>query len=204
MPNRKKVLLVDDDSLFCSVIQKVLSVYHEIQIAHFVSSAKEKLKQNEFDFIILDYHLENENGLDLIPLIKAYSPRSVILLLSGSDDFGVVAKALSMGVDEYLVKSEDVHVHLLVRIPFLFKQKQKSIELESYRLRPNLRLPQSPDELSPEHYKEFLENAEALYLNAATELNSGDLALTAERIGLARSTIFRKESIYQFRKFETS
>lgn len=53
-------------------------------------------------------------------------------------------------------------------------------------------LPSELSELSPEHYEEFLELIEREYLKTALELTNGSAAEISRRLGLARSTTFKK------------
>ena len=53
-------------------------------------------------------------------------------------------------------------------------------------------LPRKLAELSPKHYAEFLESLEREYLKSALEIIDGNVTELASRLGLARSTAFKK------------
>lgn len=53
-------------------------------------------------------------------------------------------------------------------------------------------LPGQISELSPNHYREFLETLEREYLKTAMELTGGSAIEVSSRLGLARSTTFKK------------
>ena len=53
-------------------------------------------------------------------------------------------------------------------------------------------LPVSPADLTPAKYREFMEAAEREYLNSAIEAADGSAVEVASRIGIGRSTIFKK------------
>ena len=53
-------------------------------------------------------------------------------------------------------------------------------------------LPRTLSDLTPERYQEFLADMEREYFNSALESTDGNAAEVANRIGLGRSTIFKK------------
>jgi DNA-binding NtrC family response regulator len=68
-----------------------------------------------------------------------------------------------------------------------------SIKDAAYRIRKlESALPRKLSDLTPEKYQEFLEDVEREYLNSALEAADGSAAEVANRIGLGRSTVFKK------------
>ena len=53
-------------------------------------------------------------------------------------------------------------------------------------------LPTQISDLTPHHYREFLESLEREYLKSAIELTGGSAIEISSRLGLARSTTFKK------------
>ena len=63
----------------------------------------------------------------------------------------------------------------------------------SYRIRKiESSLPLESSDLSPKKYRDFLETCEREYLKSALESVDGNASELANRIGLGRSTVFKK------------
>lgn len=78
------------------------------------------------------------------------------------------------------IKFEDIVLKTSIETP---EQRLKKIEAF---------IPTQINELTPNHYREFLETLEREYLKTAMELTSGSAVELSTRLGLARSTTFKK------------
>src|SRR5690349_2049373 len=66
-----KTLIVDDDLLFATQVERALTNLHQITKAHSVEEARPLFKKLPFDIVLLDKYLPNDqNGITLIPEIK--------------------------------------------------------------------------------------------------------------------------------------
>lgn len=59
------------------------------------------------DIILTDIQMPRQNGLAFVERLKAARPESVIIIISGYDDFSYVRQALRLGVKDYLLKPID-------------------------------------------------------------------------------------------------
>lgn len=80
-----KILLVEDDALYRSLIQKALGKNgYEITCAVDGLDAFEKMKAASFDLIITDIFLPHKEGIEVIQEIKdAYPQMKVVAISSG-------------------------------------------------------------------------------------------------------------------------
>lgn len=104
----KKVMLVEDEEF---ILQGILCIndwaamdMEVIHMAHNGQEALRKFKENPVDIVVTDVEMPLMNGLDLIREIKAVSPRTRCLILSGYDEFEYAQTALRLDVDEYILK----------------------------------------------------------------------------------------------------
>ena len=133
-----KILLVEDDLAFREQVVALLGVYNDISEASSLGAARTQLARTNFDVVLLDKMLPDGNGLDLIPEIKATSPQTVVVVLTGDGkNFNLVNKCLEAGASDYLYKSENIVPDLLVRIPLAMSRA--AIERQSERLTERLR-----------------------------------------------------------------
>lgn len=103
-----KVLIVDDDSIICAGLQKLINWEEYDFIADdFALNGVEGLKmmeKNHYDLIITDIRMPKMDGIEFIKAFqyKGFSPETIIL--SGYRDFEYAQTALELGVKKYILK----------------------------------------------------------------------------------------------------
>jgi diguanylate cyclase (GGDEF)-like protein/PAS domain S-box-containing protein len=115
---RIRVLLVEDSPDDARLIQVLLGKANE---ATFVISHENRLvkgvnrlKNDRFDVVLLDFSLPDSFGLDTFLSIHEADPRVPVIVLTSLDDDELAAHAVREGAQDYLVKRE-VDTRLLVR-----------------------------------------------------------------------------------------
>jgi DNA-binding response OmpR family regulator len=187
-----KLLVVEDDPSLQAAIQSVFGIHNDTEVVSDLSTARALLGRSHFDAILLDKGLPDGDGFSLIAPIREHYPFAAILVMTGSRDFNAASKCIAAGADDYIVKSETLISDLLVRLPIVLQHATLRKKAASAPSIPDLRLPQSELELSAERHRSFLAAAEKAFLTRAIELCGDDAAFAAEKIGLAKSTIFKK------------
>ncbi|EHI70414.1 response regulator transcription factor [Streptococcus ictaluri] len=66
--------------------------------------AWELFQASPFDIVLTDINMPKLNGIQLAELIKAHSPQTHLVFLTGYDDFNYALSALKLGADDYLLK----------------------------------------------------------------------------------------------------
>ncbi|MEG0569862.1 MAG: response regulator transcription factor [Erysipelotrichales bacterium] len=105
-----KVLLIEDDE----EIAKVIKYYLYQEDTYEVTWAKDAhealyLSRDEFDVILLDVMLPDDNGINLCGQLREFH-QCPILFISCLDDSETIIHALEMGGDDYLVKPFDTKI----------------------------------------------------------------------------------------------
>jgi diguanylate cyclase (GGDEF)-like protein/PAS domain S-box-containing protein len=107
---RLSILLVDDDEddyvLARTVIGDIYDDKYEIQWASSFDRARQALVNESFDVCLLDYHLGERTGLELLGEVVAAGCRTPIILLTGNDDRDIDVEAMKAGAADYLVKGQ--------------------------------------------------------------------------------------------------
>ena len=104
---RKRVLIVDDHPVFRQGLKSVLSQSDEFEIcgdAESAASAIEAFRTRRPDIIIADVSLPGVNGIELIKMIVAESPKSRILVVSMHDEVVYAERALRAGARGYIMR----------------------------------------------------------------------------------------------------
>ena len=103
-----KVFLVEDEYAIREGIKK--SVNWEQSGFELVGEAGDgevafpKIMKSEPDILITDIRMPFMDGLELSRLVKKELPNIKIIVLSGYDDFNYARQAISIGVEEYILK----------------------------------------------------------------------------------------------------
>ena len=115
----KKIFILDDDEVFCTLLVKLLKELGYSDVTFFLEedSFMEVLESNSTpDIIFMDYFLKGKNGFDLIREHKIHGivPWLSLILMSSSDDAledaydeGVPAQIMSK---EYLTQGDIILV----------------------------------------------------------------------------------------------
>lgn len=115
MTTKLKIMLIEDNQEFRSVLEFSLSGEPDMEVTQQCSSAEFALRvlddqrnSETPDMILLDLHLTGMTGLDALPLLKQAAPKAPIIILSQSDNEADVLTAIAQGASGYLLKSSTV------------------------------------------------------------------------------------------------
>lgn len=102
-----KVLIADDEEIIRRGIAHFLKKDPDIQVvaqAEDGEMALEQAMEAHPDLLFVDINMPFLNGLDFIEKLKGIQPDSLIIVITGYDDFKYAQKALRLGVFDYLLK----------------------------------------------------------------------------------------------------
>jgi two-component system, response regulator RegA len=104
-----RVLLVDDSEAIRLTMGAVFEMMgHVVEVAESLAQARELQTAGVYDVAVLDVHIDDELGTDLIPDLRRIQPRALIVVLSGSASAETI-----VGADLVLDKGQDAE--LIVR-----------------------------------------------------------------------------------------
>ena len=116
-----KVLIIDDDKELCALIKR--SVLSEDIEADFCNTGKEglqKLKEREYQLVILDIMMPGMDGFETLGEIRKESSLPILMFTSKNDSASKV-RGLRAGADDYLTKPFDMD-ELIARIVSLIRR----------------------------------------------------------------------------------
>lgn len=102
----KKILAVDDDPIQCRLFLGVLAGQgeYEVVIAKNGESALEKAALFLPDVVLLDIHLPDISGLDVLRELKRSRPQLPIIMVSADIESQLLEKSIIGGASEFLEK----------------------------------------------------------------------------------------------------
>ncbi len=107
-----KMLVCDDIKYMCQYFETIFNDIDDFEVVGTADTKNEiikKLKELLPDVILLDIQMDTSTtGLDLIPYIKSYYPDTKIIMLTVNEQRDVIFKALELGADNYILKTNDI------------------------------------------------------------------------------------------------
>ena len=120
----KKILIVEDDPNFGSVLRDYLSLNsYKISLAKNGIEGFEKFKKDNFDLCILDVMMPYKDGFTLAKEIREKSSQVPIIFLTAKTLKEDVLKGFKVGGDDYLSKPFDSDV-LLAKIKAILNRQK--------------------------------------------------------------------------------
>jgi len=169
-----KVLIIDDDKVFCQLLDKGLGrLGYQSEIAH---NAKQALgAEDQPDVILLDMRLGEESGLGLIPDLLSRFSESKIIVVTGYANLATAVTAVKRGASNYIAKPVDVEdIHAIIQ-ECLFDGDAEGMDAA----------------LIPEQAPS-LKRLEWEHIHRVLEENDGNISHTAQKLGMHRRTLQRK------------
>jgi len=123
MSVKKKILIVEDDHNFGSILKDYLSLHnYETTLAKNGIEGLEKFKKHEYDLCILDVMMPFKDGFSLATDIRLINEEIPLIFLTAKSLKEDVIKGFKIGADDYLIKPFDSEI-LLFKIKSIFKRK---------------------------------------------------------------------------------
>lgn len=103
-----RILIVDDDPLLSEslslILEELLEISNTIEHAFDAQTALEKLANEHFDIVLLDYLLPDSNGLEIIKKVKKNGFGPKIIFMTGLSEDDTSEKALQLGAVDHIPK----------------------------------------------------------------------------------------------------
>ena len=126
--NNKKILLVEDDINFGSILKEYLGLNdYEVTLAKNGIEGFEKFKKGNFNLCILDVMMPYKDGFTLAKEIREENDTIPIFFLTAKHLKEDVLKGFKLGADDYMTKPFDSDV-LLAKIKAILKRRKPFID----------------------------------------------------------------------------
>lgn len=105
MPNKGKILVVEDEELMRSILRQLLEAEGlEVFTADSAESALEIFPAEEIDATLTDIKMPGMDGLDLLSKIKAVDDEAIVIVMTAYSSVDSAIAALRRGVFDYITK----------------------------------------------------------------------------------------------------
>lgn len=103
-----KIIVADDHPVVRAGIKEILAEDPTLEVTDEASSGYEllrKIREQDFDVIILDISMPGIDGLDTLKQIKSEKPKARVLILTIHPEARYAVRCVRMGADGYLTKA---------------------------------------------------------------------------------------------------
>lgn len=119
-----RVLIVEDDIDLGNLLKQYLEVKNLFVHRVFDGiEAREELKKNEYDILLLDVMMPREDGFALAEKLQKQYPQLPFLFVTARNMKEDIITGLKLGADDYITKPFDAD-ELILRIQNVLKRKQ--------------------------------------------------------------------------------
>jgi CheY-like chemotaxis protein len=128
MAAQKLIFIVDDDPLINTlIVNRFTTEGYHVEAFENGEDCLQALHKNP-DLIVLDYFFVNNNrelmnGMKVFDRIKEIQPETPVIMLSGQDKGEIVLELARKGIDDYVIKDNNLIDNLSTAISEHFKGK---------------------------------------------------------------------------------
>ncbi len=116
MADDVSVMLVDDEEIVCKRLKAALEKYgYSIDVFQSGEKAIDRLKEKTYDIVVTDIRMDEVNGLDVLRAVRAGSPETKIIMITGYATAEVAREAQAKGAFAFIAKPfrpKDLHALL--------------------------------------------------------------------------------------------
>jgi DNA-binding NtrC family response regulator len=130
------LLIVDDEKTTRDGLRAALEDRYDVYVAEDASSAMELLERENFDVLLTDFRLPNEDGMKLIARAKSLARPPICILMTAYGSEELAVDAMKRGADDYIAKGRLQIDELEMRIARALRRQ--NLEVENVSLRQQL------------------------------------------------------------------
>ncbi len=99
------LLLIDDNYRIHAELHQLLApMFKSITLAHDVTGAEQRLREQSIDIVITDIEMPGVNGLSFIEQLREHHHNLPIIVLSAHTDSDYLLRAANLQIDGYIIK----------------------------------------------------------------------------------------------------
>ena len=158
MAIKAKILIVDDEAAIRRLIRRRLSREgYQCREADSAEQAREKLRGNLIELVILDIKMPGKSGIELLSEIKAGYPDTAVIMATAVAEIDIAIQCMKQGAYDYIAKPFNLD-EMALSVDRALKKRKLEFEIREYQQH----LEQKVEEQTQEIRRVFLGAIEAL------------------------------------------
>jgi DNA-binding NtrC family response regulator len=105
MPNKCRLLIIEDDAALAALLEEYLSISnYSLQVINDGNSAIELLNREHFDLVLSDIRLPGASGLSILQKVGGDFARTIVVLMTGYSGIEDAVSAVKQGAYDFVSK----------------------------------------------------------------------------------------------------
>ncbi|MDP2172015.1 MAG: response regulator [Rhodocyclaceae bacterium] len=105
MNAKARILVIEDEEIVRLSYVRALSAEHcKVEVVADGKGAIRMMRQQPFDVVLLDLHMPEMDGMNVLKSIKDQWPESEVVIITGYPAIDTAKKAVALGAYDYLAK----------------------------------------------------------------------------------------------------
>lgn len=184
-----KILVVDDNEMNLVMVQRILewAGYSSIHLVRHANDALHKMREIRPDLVILDLHMPEKSGYEVLTEIKADSTANLfvpVLVFTADNTKAAREKALELGASDFLTKPGE-STEILLRVQNFLKARRMQLQIMDHAQSLSDRVRERTKELEESRFETLV------CLAKAAEYRDDETGQHANRVGLTSGMIAR-------------
>ncbi|MCB5253763.1 MAG: response regulator [Candidatus Cloacimonadaceae bacterium] len=154
MPDRRKILIVDDSIAIVNSLEAILGVSgYQVETAYNGSDALRKIHQNNYDLVICDIEMPGISGLEFLSRVREdFDDNLDVILMTGYLEHDYFIEAIRLGASDFIRKPIDTKQMINSIRELLFRKRSRDDVSEFYC---HLDKASFSFDISAEHFSKF-------------------------------------------------
>lgn len=128
----KKVIIIEDSPTFCNMLGKKLEAkgWKTILCYNYRDGLKAVKESSEWDVVISDMRLGNNNGIDLLEWMRRNSYQNPFIIMTSYDESMSAVRTMKLGAEDYIPKKLLLDV-VYERLEEIIDKQKRLVELNN-------------------------------------------------------------------------
>jgi DNA-binding NtrC family response regulator len=102
---RLTILVLDDEPIVGKRLKPALAKSgYEVDVVQTGADALRLIEERAYDIVVTDIRMEGVDGLDVLRQVRARSPRTLVIMITGFATVELAREALTMGAFDFIAK----------------------------------------------------------------------------------------------------
>jgi two-component system, NtrC family, response regulator HydG len=128
----KKVIIIEDSPTFCNMLGKKLEAkgWKTILCYNYRDGLKVVKESSEWDVVISDMRLGNDNGIDLLEWMRSNGYQNPFIIMTSYDESMSAVRTMKLGAEDYIPKKLLLDV-VYERLEEIIDKQKRLVELNN-------------------------------------------------------------------------
>ena len=105
MEEKRQILVLDDEYIVCKRLKSSLEkAGFEVETYNNSRLASKRISEKTFDIVVTDLKMEELDGLGILKKVKAHSPQTKVIIITGFATVEKAKEALKVGAYDFISK----------------------------------------------------------------------------------------------------